>query len=249
MAPPQPFRPALLVVDMQEDFCPPDGSLAVPGGRDIISLINELLRLPFVLKVATKDHHPPEHVSFASNHPGAAPFLSTCIITNPLNPSETYETQLWPDHCVVGTPGNALVPELDAARRLNASCLLPPPTHEASKHVQTVPTVRRAQPPHSEAERTERACTAAHTAQGSLRRREQQKFKSVGAWNVAIAAGARPQPPPPPCWPLPIVPESAVNPADNNSTLLRVKYAPFPVQRPPARWVVFVGLVLVLAQW
>ncbi|KAI0331241.1 Isochorismatase hydrolase [Cubamyces sp. BRFM 1775] len=109
-----PFRPALLVVDMQEDFCPPDGSLAVPGGRDIIPVINELLQLPFVLKIATKDHHPQDHVSFASNHPGATPFVSSCTITNPANPAETYETRLWPDHCVVGTPGNALVPELDA---------------------------------------------------------------------------------------------------------------------------------------
>ncbi|KAI0660768.1 Isochorismatase hydrolase [Cubamyces menziesii] len=107
------FTPALLVIDMQEDFCPPNGSLAVSGGRDIIPTINELLQLPFVLKIATKDHHPHDHVSFASNHPGATPFVSTCTITNPANPAETYETRLWPDHCVIGTPGNALVPELD----------------------------------------------------------------------------------------------------------------------------------------
>ncbi|EJF62375.1 isochorismatase family hydrolase [Dichomitus squalens LYAD-421 SS1] len=111
-----PFRPALLVVDIQEDFCPPEGALAVEGGRDIVPLINDLLQLPFVLKVATKDHHPPDHVSFASNHPGAQPFVSTTTIVNPANPRETYETRLWPAHCVVGTPGNALVPELDAAR-------------------------------------------------------------------------------------------------------------------------------------
>ncbi|KAL7282578.1 hypothetical protein ACG7TL_004049 [Trametes sanguinea] len=92
-----------------------NGSLAVPGGRDIVPLINELLQLPFVLKIATKDHHPPEHVSFASNHPGAAPFVSTCTIVNPSNPAETYETRLWPDHCVIGTPGNALVAALDTA--------------------------------------------------------------------------------------------------------------------------------------
>ncbi|KAI0375885.1 Isochorismatase hydrolase [Pilatotrama ljubarskyi] len=113
---PEPFKPALLVVDVQEDFCPPNGSLAVPGGREILPVINELLQLPFALKIATKDHHPRDHVSFASNHPGAAPFVSSCTIVNPANPAETYETRLWPEHCVVGTPGNELVPELDAAR-------------------------------------------------------------------------------------------------------------------------------------
>ncbi|KAI0722774.1 Isochorismatase hydrolase [Earliella scabrosa] len=113
---PTPFRPALIVVDMQEDFCPPNGALAVPGGRDILPTINNLLALPFVLKIATKDHHPASHVSFAANHPGAAPYTSTTTIANPANPSETYSTRLWPVHCVAGTPGNALVPELDAAR-------------------------------------------------------------------------------------------------------------------------------------
>ncbi|TFK94198.1 isochorismatase family hydrolase [Polyporus arcularius HHB13444] len=110
------FRPALILVDVQEDFCPPNGSLAVPGGRDIVPVLNDLLKLPFVLKIATKDHHPPDHVSFASNHPGATAFASTTTIVNPANPAETYETQLWPAHCVVGTPGNELLPELDHAR-------------------------------------------------------------------------------------------------------------------------------------
>ncbi|KZT06409.1 uncharacterized protein LAESUDRAFT_759258, partial [Laetiporus sulphureus 93-53] len=62
------FRPALLVVDVQEDFCPPSGALAVPDGRAVVPVINSLLELPFVFKVATKDHHPPNHISFASNH-------------------------------------------------------------------------------------------------------------------------------------------------------------------------------------
>ncbi|KAI0776228.1 Isochorismatase hydrolase [Trametes elegans] len=116
MPPPEPFRPALLVIDVQEDFCPPDGALAVPGGRDILPVIDALLELPFVLKIATQDYHPPEHVSFASNHPGAAPFRSTCTIANPSNPAETYETRLWPAHCVAGTPGAALVPALATGR-------------------------------------------------------------------------------------------------------------------------------------
>ncbi|KAI0353064.1 Isochorismatase hydrolase [Trametes cingulata] len=113
---PEPFKPALLVVDVQEDFCPPNGSLAVPEGRDIVPVINELLKLPFTLKIATKDHHPQNHISFASNHPGAAPFASSCTVVNPANPAENYETRLWPDHCVIGTPGNELVPELDTGR-------------------------------------------------------------------------------------------------------------------------------------
>ncbi|EPS96012.1 hypothetical protein FOMPIDRAFT_137214 [Fomitopsis schrenkii] len=109
------FRPALLVVDVQEDFCPPDGALAVSDGRAVIPVINELLALPFVLKVATKDHHPPNHISFASNHgPDAQPYTSYTTVTNPANPAETYETRLWPDHCVAGTPGNALARELVA---------------------------------------------------------------------------------------------------------------------------------------
>ncbi|KAI0775373.1 Isochorismatase-like protein [Irpex lacteus] len=95
---------ALIVVDVQEDFCPPNGSLAVPDGRAIVPIINELLSLPFSLKIATKDHHPPNHISFASNHgPSARPFETYATITNPANPSETYESRLWPDHCVIGT--------------------------------------------------------------------------------------------------------------------------------------------------
>ncbi|OBZ70042.1 Pyrazinamidase/nicotinamidase [Grifola frondosa] len=114
--PPEPFRPALLLVDIQEDFCPPDGALAVPDGRAVIPIANALLQLPFALKLASKDHHPPAHISFASRHPGASPFVSSTTIANPANPAETYTTRLWPDHCVAGTRGNALVPALDAAR-------------------------------------------------------------------------------------------------------------------------------------
>ncbi|KAF1990444.1 Isochorismatase hydrolase [Aulographum hederae CBS 113979] len=114
MPPPSPFKPALIVVDMQEDFCPPNGSLAVPEGRDIIPLLNTLLTLPFHLKIATKDFHPPNHISFASNHPppNNIPFASTITIGNPSNPSETETTRLWPVHCVQGTPGASLVPSL-----------------------------------------------------------------------------------------------------------------------------------------
>ncbi|CAJ2500737.1 Uu.00g035900.m01.CDS01 [Anthostomella pinea] len=106
------FRPALIVVDLQEDFCPPNGSLAVPEGRDIIPLVNKLLALPFVIKIATRDWHPRDHVSFAANHEGKQPYTDFVKITNPNNESESYESRLWPVHCVQGTKGAELVPEL-----------------------------------------------------------------------------------------------------------------------------------------
>jgi len=111
------FKPALLVVDLQEDFCPPNGSLAVAHGRDTVAVINELLALPsFAVRIATKDWHPPDHISFASNHEGKHPFVDSATVVNPYNPSETYETRLWPIHCVQGSPGAQLIPELDVAR-------------------------------------------------------------------------------------------------------------------------------------
>ncbi|KAK3905765.1 Pyrazinamidase/nicotinamidase [Staphylotrichum tortipilum] len=112
------FKPALLVIDMQEDFCPPNGTLPVPDARSITPLINTLLALPTLpLKIATQDWHPPAHISFASNHsaPHNTPFTSTTTITNPLNPAESYTTRLWPVHCVAHTPGAALLPELHTA--------------------------------------------------------------------------------------------------------------------------------------
>ncbi|KAI9789440.1 MAG: NAD(+) salvage pathway protein, partial [Piccolia ochrophora] len=113
-----PFKPALLVVDYQEDFCPPSGSLAVTGGRDIATVINGLLQLPFALRVATKDWHPPDHISFADNHDGPdnEPFTSIADVSNPENPSETFQTRLWPVHCVQGSHGAQLIPELDVDR-------------------------------------------------------------------------------------------------------------------------------------
>ncbi|KJZ76410.1 hypothetical protein HIM_04139 [Hirsutella minnesotensis 3608] len=110
------FRPALIVVDFQEDFCPPNGSLAVANGRDIASSVNHLLSLPFVLKVATRDWHPPNHVSFATNHPGSKPFTSSTTITHPQNLSRSYTTTLWPDHCLQNSAGAQLVPELDTTK-------------------------------------------------------------------------------------------------------------------------------------
>lgn len=71
--------------------------------------------MPFAIKIATKDFHPQNHISFASNHsaPNNKPFESVVTIVNPQNPEETQETRLWPDHCVQGTKGSELLPELD----------------------------------------------------------------------------------------------------------------------------------------
>lgn len=119
------FNPALLVVDLQEDFCPPNGSLAVPQGRDVAPHINTLLSAPaFTLRVATRDWHPSSHISFAVNHQGKKPFVDTVNIVNPLHhnshhddaPPETIESRLWPVHCVQDTPGAQLIPELDISK-------------------------------------------------------------------------------------------------------------------------------------
>ncbi|KAL9130286.1 MAG: hypothetical protein Q9217_001497 [Psora testacea] len=112
------FRPALLVVDMQEDFCPPSGSLAVAGGRDIAPTINELLSLPFIIKVATKDCHPVNHISFAVSHepPNNKPFESFGVISNPSRDSQYYDIPLWPVHCVQGTKGAEIIPEIEISK-------------------------------------------------------------------------------------------------------------------------------------
>jgi nicotinamidase/pyrazinamidase len=97
-----PKRDALVVVDLQHDFLP-GGALGVPGGDAIVAPIAALTaRLATV--VATQDWHPPGHVSFASAHPGAVPYTT---LGRPGGPQE-----LWPDHCVRGTPGAALHPAL-----------------------------------------------------------------------------------------------------------------------------------------
>lgn len=87
------------------------------GGRDLSSTINSLLSLPFVLKVATKDFHPPNHVSFASNHepPDNKPYESFATMVNPFKLSESTKTQLCPVHCVQGTPGADIIPEIDTS--------------------------------------------------------------------------------------------------------------------------------------
>lgn len=92
----------LLAIDLQADFMP-GGALAVEGGDAVVPLINALaLRFPHV--VVTQDWHPPGHASFASSHEGARPFDVRCV---------AYGDQvLWPDHCVQGTAGASLHPDL-----------------------------------------------------------------------------------------------------------------------------------------
>ena len=86
---------ALIVIDVQNDFCP-GGALAVAGGDEIIGRINGLMD-EFQTVVLTQDWHPATHASFAKNHPGAAPFSLTQM---PYGPQV-----LWPTHCVQGSTG------------------------------------------------------------------------------------------------------------------------------------------------
>jgi nicotinamidase/pyrazinamidase len=88
-------REVLLVVDVQNDFCP-GGALAVPQGDEIILAVNRLAA-SYAHVILTQDWHPPGHSSFASSHPGKSPFETIEVSYG--------EQVLWPDHCVQGTPG------------------------------------------------------------------------------------------------------------------------------------------------
>lgn len=95
------MKRALLVTDIQNDFLP-GGALAVPQGDAIIPCVTELMQRTdrYELIVAVQDWHPPDHGSFASSHPGAAPFQMGELAGLP--------QMLWPDHCVQGSPGARL---------------------------------------------------------------------------------------------------------------------------------------------
>ncbi len=96
-------RDMLVVVDVQNDFLP-GGALAVADGDAVIAPINALARR-FQHVILTQDWHPAGHVSFASSHPGKAPFETIEF---------AYGTQvLWPDHCIQGTRGAAISDALD----------------------------------------------------------------------------------------------------------------------------------------
>ena len=97
---------ALLVIDIQNDFCP-GGALAVAGGDEIVTRVNALMT-EFEAVVLTQDWHPSDHSSFASSHPGKGPFES---VEMPYG-----EQTLWPDHCVQGSEGANFHPALNTDR-------------------------------------------------------------------------------------------------------------------------------------
>lgn len=97
---------ALIVIDVQNDFCP-GGALAVPEGDQIVSGINALMD-DFDTVVLTQDWHPAGHSSFASSHDGKSPYE---LIDMPYGPQV-----LWPDHCVQGSAGSDLHADLNVSR-------------------------------------------------------------------------------------------------------------------------------------
>ena len=97
---------ALVIVDVQNDFVT-DGALAIPHGEQVVPVINRLIP-EFELVVASKDWHPANHGSFASQHPGKKP--GDIIDLNGLS------QLLWPDHCVQGTLGAEFVDSLETHR-------------------------------------------------------------------------------------------------------------------------------------
>jgi nicotinamidase/pyrazinamidase len=101
MMPPQPHG-ALLVIDVQRDFLP-GGALAVPDGDAVVPVINQLAP-HFDHVLLTQDWHPANHISFAANHAGAAPYETIDL---------PYGKQvLWPTHCVQGSAGADFAPGL-----------------------------------------------------------------------------------------------------------------------------------------
>ena len=97
---------ALIVVDLQNDFCP-GGALPVDDGDAIVPLVNRLLAQAKV-RILTQDWHPPEHGSFAVNHPAAHPFDRGMV--------GGVEQVLWPVHCVQGTNGAEFHPGVETDR-------------------------------------------------------------------------------------------------------------------------------------
>ena len=96
------MKTALIVVDVQNDFCP-KGALAVPNGDRIVPEINMLFEL-FPYAVLTQDWHPPRHCSFASTYQKAPYSIDDSVFPGAV---------LWPDHCVAGSPGADFHPDLE----------------------------------------------------------------------------------------------------------------------------------------
>lgn len=99
----RPQSHALLVIDVQNDFCE-GGALAVPGGNGVVAPINAIMA-DFGAVALSQDWHPEGHSSFASQHPGKAPLE---LIDMPYGPQV-----LWPDHCVQGSAGARFHPDLE----------------------------------------------------------------------------------------------------------------------------------------
>lgn len=98
---------ALILVDIQNDFCP-GGALEVADGDAVVPVANRVRReQAYDLVVATQDWHPPDHGSFAVNHPGKQP--GEVIDLNGL------PQILWPAHCVQGSPGAEFHPDLEVS--------------------------------------------------------------------------------------------------------------------------------------
>ena len=97
-----PVDAAIVVIDVQNDFCP-GGSLEVPDGDAVVPMINRVARR-FAACILSQDWHPPGHLSFASSHENKAPFETTTLPYG--------EQVLWPDHCVQGTHGAAFHQDL-----------------------------------------------------------------------------------------------------------------------------------------
>ncbi len=97
---------ALIIVDLQNDFLP-GGALPVPHGDEVVPLANELQR-KFELVLATKDWHPPDHGSFAANHPAKKPGDRIML--------DGIEQILWPVHCVQNTCGAEFAAAFDTSR-------------------------------------------------------------------------------------------------------------------------------------
>ena len=97
---------ALLIVDIQNDFCE-GGALEVPGGSTIVPTVNKLIE-SFDTIIQTQDWHPSGHASFASSHDGKEPYDTIKM---------DYGTQvLWPDHCVQGSKGAEFHPDLNTTK-------------------------------------------------------------------------------------------------------------------------------------
>ena len=96
----------LIIIDVQNDFIP-GGSLAVPGGDEIVAVINQL-QPKFDLIIGTQDWHPHNHSSFAINHQGKKEFETIDL--------QGHSQVLWPVHCVQNSEGAEFHKDLDTTR-------------------------------------------------------------------------------------------------------------------------------------